>query len=142
MGRTLSFGYEGDGGLGDDLLGRALCGEKTATSSLAVEYATGEPMPVAGERLTLVDHHGRAYGTVETTEVRIVPLDRIGQDVADAEGEGYADADDYRRGHVRFWRGIVHLIRQDAGDPSWRLREDEPVLVHFFRLIEVTAPPP
>jgi uncharacterized protein YhfF len=34
---TLAIGHPGDGGLGDRLLAAVLRGEKTATSSLAVE---------------------------------------------------------------------------------------------------------
>lgn len=137
---SLSFGYPGDGGLGDRLLTLALSGAKTATSSLEVEYRSGEPMPVVGERVPLIDHAGVLQGLVETTEVRVVPLDRIGDDVAAAEGEGYADADDYRRGHVAFWTAAQHLVREDAGDPDWTLRPDEPVIVHFFRLVERAGP--
>ncbi len=36
MTKTMSFGYDGDGGLGDRLLAAVLSGEKTATSSLAI----------------------------------------------------------------------------------------------------------
>lgn len=133
---TLEFGYDGDGGLGDRLIQAVLRGDKTATSSLAIEYLSGEPLPRVGERLTLVDHGGRAYGTVETTATTIIPLHLIGDDVAFAEGEGYADADAYRRGHVQFWDEVAHLVREESGDPGWRLRESEPVVVHRFRLVE------
>ena len=74
MAHTLSFGYDGDGGLGDRLLAAVLRGEKTATSSLAVEYLSGDPLPRVGEQLTLVDHSGRVHGIVETTRVTITPL--------------------------------------------------------------------
>lgn len=88
MSRTLSFGYDGDGGLGDRLLAAVLRGEKTATSSLAVEYLSGEPLPRVGDRLTLVDHRGAEHGAVETTRVTITPLHLVGDDVAHDEGEG------------------------------------------------------
>lgn len=136
MGRTTSFGYEGDGGLGDRLLAAVLRGEKTATSSLAVEYRSGEPLPRVGERSRLVDHAGRAHGLVETTRVRIIPLDRVGDDVARDEGEGFVDATDWRRAHVAFWSQVTDLIRDEAGDPRWELRDSEPVVVEWFRLVE------
>ena len=44
----MSFGYDGDGGLGDRLLAAVLRGEKIATSSLAVEHLSGEPLPHVG----------------------------------------------------------------------------------------------
>lgn len=139
MTRTMSFGYDGDGGLGDRLLAAVLRGDKTATSSLAVEYLSGEPLPRVGERLELVDHGGRRYGTVEITRVRIIPLDQVGDDVAHDEGEGFADAAAWRRAHERFWNEAAGMIRADAGDPEWGLRTGEPVVVQWFRLSDSTG---
>ena len=142
MSDTLSFGYDGDKGLGDRLLAAVLRGEKTATSSLAVEYLSGEPLPRVGERLTLIDHGGRSQGVVETTRVTIVPLHLVGDDVAWDEGEGFDDAAQWRQAHVAFWAEVAELVRADAGDPDWQLREAEPVVVHWFRLMEPAAAPP
>lgn len=141
MADTLSFGYDGDGGLGERLLAAVLRGEKTATSSLAVEYLLGEPLPRVGERLTLVDHGGRPHGSVETTRVMIVPLNLVGNDVARDEGEGFADAAQWRQAHMAYWAEVADLVRADAGDPNWELREAEPVVVHWFRLLEPAAAP-
>lgn len=141
MAETMSFGYDGDRGLGDRLLAAALRGEKTATSSLAVEYLSGEPLPRVGERVTLVDHNERPYGVVETTRVTIVPLHLVGDDVARDEGEGFAGAEEWRQNHVTFWHEVTDLVRVDAGDPTWELREAEPVVVHWFRLVETAAAP-
>ena len=133
--RPMTFGYDGDAGLGDRLLAAVLRGEKIATSSLAVEYLSGDQLPRVGERLALTDHAGRIHGEVETTRTTIVPLDEVGDDVARDEGEGYADAAAWRAGHQAFWHEVTDLVRQDAGDPAWQLREAEPVVVEWFRLI-------
>jgi uncharacterized protein YhfF len=138
MVRTMRFGYDGDGGLGDRLLAAVLRGEKTATSSLAVEYLCGEPLPRVGERLALVDHARRRYGIVETIRVRIIPLDQVGDDVAHDEGEGFANSSAWRRAHVRFWNETAGTIRAEAGDPKWTLRRAEPVVVEWFRLLDST----
>lgn len=139
MGETMSFGFDGDRGLGDRLLAAVLRSEKTATSSLAVEYLSGEPLPRVGERLTLVDHEGRPHGVVETTRVRIIPLQLVGDDVARDEGEGFANVQDWRSAHLAFWNEVADLVRSDAGDPTWQLRDTEPVVVHWFRLVESAA---
>ncbi len=136
MVQSLSFGYDGDGGLGDRLLAAVLRGEKIATSSLAVEHLSGEPLPHVGERLNLVDHAGRVHGAVETTRVTITPLHLVDDQVAKDEGEGFADAADWRRAHIAFWAEVSDLVRSDAGDPGWELREAEPVVVQWFRLLE------
>lgn len=132
---TMRFGYDGDGGLGERLLAAVLRGQKTATSSLLVEFADGEPLPRAGEVKTLVDADGRARGTVETTRVEVVALDAVGDAIAHAEGEGFADAAAWRAAHVDFWTGAAELIRAAANDPGWRLRPDEAVVVEWFRLL-------
>ena len=133
----MTFGHDGDGGLGDRLLAAVLRAEKTATSSLAVEYLSGEdPLPRVGERLALTDHAGRVHGVVETTRVRIVPMDEVGDDVARDEGEGFADAAAWRAAHETYWRSTADLVRADAGDPGWELRPAEPVVVERFRLVE------
>ena len=132
----MAFGHDGDGGLGDRLLAAVLRGEKTATSSLAVEYLSGEPLPRVGERLALTDHAGRVHGVVETTGVTIVPLDEVGDDVAHDEGEGFADAAAWRTAHEAYWRSTTDLVRADAGDPAWELGAGEPVVVERFRLVE------
>ncbi|MEO6887176.1 MAG: hypothetical protein ABI232_12960 [Jatrophihabitantaceae bacterium] len=48
MTATMSFGYDGDGGLRDRLLAAVLRSEMTARSSLAIEYLSGEPLLDAG----------------------------------------------------------------------------------------------
>ena len=131
-----SFGYDGDGGLGDRLLAAVLSGKKTATSSLAVQYLSGEPLPRAGRRSDLVDHAGRTHGTIETTRVRIIPLGEVGDDVARDEGEDFRDAAEWRRAHEAFWADTIEAIRADAGDPNWQLRANEAVRIEWFRLID------
>lgn len=135
MAGTLTFGYPGDGGFGDRLLGAVLRGEKTATSSLAIEYLTGVPLPCAGQRLVLQDHAGLVHGLVEVTRVTIIPMHLVGDAIARDEGEGFVDAAAWRRAHVAFWTKVTHLIQVEAADPSWRLRDTEPVVVQWFRLL-------
>lgn len=135
--RAMTFGFDGDGGLGDRLIAAVLRGEKTATSSTAVEYLGGEdPLPRVGERLALTDHAGGVHGVVETTRVTIVPMDEVGDDVARDEGEGFTDAAAWRAAHAAFWHEITEEIRADCGDPTWVLRASEPVVVEWFRLVE------
>ena len=132
---VLRFGYDGDDGLGDRLVESVLRGDKTATSSLAVEYLSGEPLPRVGQRLSLLDSHGTVRGTVQTTNVTITPLNLVRDDVARAEGEGFRTVDEWHRAHVSFWADVAELIRAEAGDPGWQLREAEPVVIHWFRLV-------
>ncbi len=117
-----------------------LRGEKTATSSLAIEYLSGVPLPRGGQRLILQDHAGGVHGVVEITRVTIIPMHLVGDDIARDEGEGFADAAAWRRAHVSFWTEVSHLIRAEAADPSWQLRDTEPVVVQWFRLLMPAGP--
>ncbi|MEJ7741340.1 MAG: ASCH domain-containing protein [Nocardioidaceae bacterium] len=94
-----------------------------------------------GERLPLVDHNGGVHGIVETTRVTITPLHLVGDDVAHDEGEGFADAADWRRDHVAYWTGLTDVLRSEAGDPGWQLREAEPVVVEWFRFLDSGGTP-
>jgi putative transposase len=78
-----------------------------------------------GQQLTLTDHHGRPHGIVEITRVRIIPLHLVGDDVARDEGEGFANAAEWRRDHEAFWTEVAELVRAEAGDPAKRLKDLE-----------------
>jgi uncharacterized protein YhfF len=136
---TISFGYDGDSGLGDRLVAAVLRGDKTVTSSLAVEYLSGTPLPCVGQRLDVIDSRGVCRAQVETVGATITPLHLVGDDVARAEGEGFADAAEWHRDHVQFWAAVADLVRLESGDPSWLLRESEPIVIHWFRLIPESA---
>lgn len=131
-----TFGYPGDGGLGNRLLAAVLSGTKTATSSLVVQYLSGELLPRVGAQWELIDDAGQRHGTVETTRVRIIPLDEVDDAVAHDEGEGFADAAEWRAAHEKFWVQTAKMVRAEAGDPTWKLRDAEPVVVEWFHLLD------
>lgn len=61
----------------------------------------------------------------------------MGDDVARDEGEDSKDAAHWRSDHVAYWTEVTELVRSDAGDPGWTLRDTEPVVVKRFRLVEL-----
>lgn len=89
------------GPMRDRLVAAVVRGDKRATSSLALLYGD-EPLPVAGRRFLLADSGG-VRGVVEVTRVELVPLGEVGDDIAHAEGEGFADAAAWRAAHEGFW---------------------------------------
>jgi uncharacterized protein YhfF len=134
-----TFGYSGDGGLGDRLLASVLRGEKTATSSLARQYRGR--LPKAGDRVDLIDAGGLRHGSIELTESFVVPFDEVDLRVALAEGEEFASVEDWRRAHRAFWEGLEEELRSEFGEPDWQLTGEELVVVTFFRLVEVESRP-
>jgi ASCH domain len=74
--RILEFAWPGP--IRDDLVARVLSGEKTATTSLLVEWEVEkETLPTVGERQTVVDSAGDPVGVVEilasTSSVSAMP---------------------------------------------------------------------
>ena len=81
-----------------------LSGEKTATSSLRLEYdEPGEVLPEVGVRSVVVDSGERRVCVIETTEVRLLRLDEVDEQFARDEGEGFETVDDWREAHEQFF---------------------------------------
>ncbi|MFP8964144.1 ASCH domain-containing protein [Streptomyces nanhaiensis] len=103
--RALELGTPG--GLRARLNALVLAGTKTATTGLLQEYAQeAEGLEYAGERLALLDDHGRRVATVEITGVEVRPFGEVTWEHAAAEGEGDASLEEWREGHRRFWERI------------------------------------
>ena len=118
----------------DALVRAVLSGEKTATSSLLVEWEyEGEALPEAGDRATVVDSSGGPVAVIELTAVDVVRLADVGIEVARAEGEGFAGVDDWRTVHERFWN--EHSLPALPDEVISSLDDDTAVVVEHFRLI-------
>ncbi len=125
-----------------ELTDLVLAGQKTATASLHVEFELdGETVPVAGMREAVIDAEDRFVGEIETTECRVVPMAEVDDAFARDEGEGFADALDWRVAHERFWNSYIDELRERLGDPSWSLGDDTLIVCQRFRLAERYADP-
>ncbi|MEU0568329.1 2'-5' RNA ligase family protein [Nonomuraea sp. NPDC005983] len=94
------------GPLRDKLVAAILSGEKTATTGLLADYEhSGDPLPSAGQWSAVLDSNGRPVALIESVEVRVLPIRAVDDAFAQAEGEGYATAAEWRAGHERFWQG-------------------------------------
>jgi uncharacterized protein YhfF len=136
--RIVEFGFPGE--LRDHLVAAVLSGEKTATTGLLVEWELeSEPLPEAGERLLVVDSAELQVAIIELVDVRVVSLGDVDIDTANAEGEGFADVEEWRLAHEAFWNGYADDLRARLCDQSWRLVDDTPVVVERFRLVHQLA---
>ena len=114
-----------------------LAGTKTATASLEVEWELdGDPVPVPGSREVVVDADGRYVAVLETTECRVLRMADVDDEFARDEGEGFADAADWRVAHERFWNGYIDSLRERMGDPDLSLTNDTRIVCQRFRLVE------
>ena len=137
-----AWGFAFPGPLRDELTALALDGTKTATASLALDYVVEKTMPPrAGDREVLLDSAGRPVAIVEITKVELSTIGLVGDEFARAEGEGFADATDWRSAHVRFWTGYIDDLRAGLQDPSFQLTESTVVVCEWFRVVERLDPP-
>lgn len=123
--------YAFPGPLRDRLVAAIVAGEKTATTSLVVQYEhEGERLPQVDDRATVVDSAGLPVGIETITAVRVVQLGDVDAEHAVAEGEGHTNIAQWRAGHEEFWHGAE--FRAEIGDPGFRVDDDTlAVLVRF-----------
>lgn len=134
MGR---WGFGDPGPMRDELTALALAGTKTTTASLLVDFEMeGAALPVAGQRDLLVDSEDRPVAVVETLTCRVVRLADVDDEHAIDEGEGYANAAEFRVEHEAYWNGYLDTVREHLGDPALVLTDDTPVVLERFRIVE------
>jgi uncharacterized protein YhfF len=137
-----AWGFAFPGPLRDELTALALDGTKTATSSLAADFVVEGVMPAqAGDREVLLDSAGKPVAIVEITKVELSTIGLVGDEFARAEGEGFADAADWRAAHERFWNGYIDDLRAGLRDPSFELTDSTVVVCERFRVVERLDPP-
>lgn len=136
-----SWGFAFPGPLRDELTAFALAGTKTTTAGLLAEMeADGEALPVPETREVLIDSDDRPVAVIETVDSRIVRLAEVDDRHAIDEGEGYADAAEFRVAHERFWNGYLDDLRTTLGDPDFVLDDDTLVVLQRFRVVEQLPP--
>jgi uncharacterized protein YhfF/GNAT superfamily N-acetyltransferase len=142
--RLPGWGFAFPGRIRNELTALALTGVKTATAGLLVEYELEvAELPRPGERQLLLDSAEEPVAIVETTSCRVTRLADVDDDHARDEGEGYANAAEFRAAHERFWSGYLDDLRARARRPDLVLDDDTPVVLERFRVVErLDVPPP
>jgi signal transduction histidine kinase/uncharacterized protein YhfF len=128
----LEFGYEGDGGAGEERIARVMAGIKTVSVSLSREWDLEGGPPRVGQRLPMIDHAGRRRGAVEVQRVIELPFSEIGADVVAADGAA-TSVEEWQARHRAFYDGCRDEVAFLIGEPGWRLAEEEPMVVLFYR---------
>jgi uncharacterized protein YhfF len=132
-----AWGFAFPGPLRDELTALALAGTKTTTAGLLVEMELdGESPPLPGTQEVLLDSDERPVAVIETIDCRITRLADVDDRHAIDEGEGYANAAEFRVAHERFWNGYIDELRARLGDPAFSVDDDTPVVLQRFRIVE------
>ncbi len=120
------------GEIRDQLVGAALSGQKTATSSLLSEWTTANrPLPKPGEKQRLINSDREPVAVIELTKVEVCKLGEVDDAIAQAEGEGFRNATEWREAHERFWLGDFYKPHH----PHWQMSNDTYVVIEYFKLI-------
>lgn len=132
-----TWGFAFPGPLRDELTALALAGTKTTTAGLLADYeGEGSTLPTPGKHELLVDSNDKPVAVVETVTCRVVRLADVDDMHAIDEGEGYANAADFRVAHERFWNSYLGDLRAAIGDPAFTLTDDTMVVLERFRIVE------
>jgi uncharacterized protein YhfF len=131
------WGFGDPGPMREELTALALAGTKTTTASLLVDFEMdGVALPTAGQRDLLIDSEDRPVAIVETLSCRVVRLADVDDQHAIDEGEGYANAAEFRVEHESYWNSYLGKIRENLGEPSFVLTDDTLVVLERFRIVE------
>lgn len=111
--RTLELGNPGE--QRDRRNHYVLHGTKRATAGLAAEYEEeDEPLEHVGEVLVVRGNDQDEIGRIRVTDVVTRRFDDVPWAFADAEGEGFTDVEDWRRGHRGFWEREGRIITPET----------------------------
>jgi uncharacterized protein YhfF len=132
-----AWGFAFPGPLRDELTALTLAGTKTATAGLAVDYVVDGSSPArAGDREVLIDSAGRPVAILEITRSELSTISLVTDEFARAEGEGFADAQEWREAHERFWNSYIDDLRTGLRDPGFELTDSTVVVCDRFRVVE------
>jgi uncharacterized protein YhfF len=111
-------------------------GRKTVTVSLAREWDLEGGLPRIGQRLPVIDIHGRRRATVEVVRVTVVPFSGLGPDVVDAVAAGVDSLGEWLAAQREMYDSCRDEVAVLLEEPGWRLTDEEPMVVTWFRLVD------
>ena len=136
-----TWGFADPGPLRDQLTALALAGAKTTTASLLADFEIeGAALPEPGQRDVLVDSSEQPVAVVETISCRVCRLADVDDQHAMDEGEGYANAAEFRVAHESYWNSYIDQVRAKLGDPTFAVGDDTPIVLERFRIVERLEP--
>ncbi|MEI1420758.1 ASCH domain-containing protein [Bacillus cabrialesii] len=126
-----TFGWEGDDGLGEQLIQQILAGEKTATCAPKSLYSKDELSYVyqtAGELVTVYDKHDNPRCNIIVTDVFETTFGAPDMRLVKGEGNG-GRIEEFQEDHRMAW---AELIKN--GDLE--LNEDTVLITELFALVQ------
>ncbi|WP_039073457.1 MULTISPECIES: ASCH domain-containing protein [Bacillus] len=125
-----TFGWDGDEGLGEQLIQQILAGEKTATCAPKSLYSKDELSEVyltAGQLVTVCDKDGNPRCNIKVTDVFETTFGA--PDMRVVKGEGNEDRiEEFQEDHLMAWAELIQ-------NGELELNEDTVLLTELFELV-------
>lgn len=119
--KRFKFGWYGDNGLGERLIGEILAGRKTATCCPA--YDPEDSDLKAGDKLELVDKHGKIRGQLVVTRIEFRNYGDFDEALASKEG------------------ATLEILKAGICNANGRqIRDDEEMRITHFALVKAGVP--
>lgn len=128
--RTTQFGWPGDGGVGEALVGQIIARTKTATCTFKAACSASELEEIssgAGELYTVIDALQRPRCIIRVTDVFETTFGNPDSRLVSGEGDG-DDAAAFQADHRIAWQATL---------PDLPLTDDAILIVEIFELISV-----
>ena len=116
-------------------IAKVLSGEKTASISLAREWELEGGTPAIGRVLAVRDVEGRRHGAVEVVRVSVMPFRELDAGSVQDQDPDAPSHEMWLQRRREFYAGCREQIAELLGEPGWRLRDDEPMVVLRYRLV-------
>ncbi|MCY8544919.1 ASCH domain-containing protein [Bacillus vallismortis] len=125
-----TFGWEGDDGLGEQLIQQILTGEKTATCAPKSLYSKDELSEVyqtAGQLVTVYDKDGNPRCNIKVTDIFETTFGA--PDMRLVKGEGNEDRiEEFQEDHLMAWAELIQ-------NGELELNEDTVLITELFKLV-------
>ncbi|MBK4879880.1 RNA-binding protein [Enterococcus faecium] len=124
------WGWEGTP-MADELADLILKGIKTASCSSYDEYLyyDEDPLSKIGSYTIVLNSKDKPVGIIKYTDMTIMPMNEVTEEIARAEGEGDLSYDYWYKAHKKFFRELMPQIGKE-------FYEEMPLAVERFELID------
>lgn len=105
------------GGVPDELAQLVVDGVKTATCSGHIFYKLEkEPLPKVDDYSVVLNSQDEPVCIIRTTEVTILPMNKVSEEFAYAEGEGDRSYDHWKNAHVQFFTKALEEVNLEFSE--------------------------
>ncbi|GEK60147.1 RNA-binding protein [Marinococcus halophilus] len=114
----------------DELAELVVSGVKTATCSAYMFYEIeNEPLPSIGDYSIILNKAGDPVCIIQTTSVKIMPMNEVPEEFAEAEGEG-------DRSYEYWWNAHEQFFTEALEEVGEIFREDMTVVCERFEVVK------